>query len=134
MILFFIILIGVVNTLRMTIKERTREIGTVRAIGMQRGEVRLLFILETAFLAFFASIIGTAGAFCAMWGLSAFTIDPGDNPLGMLLVDGHLFFAPTVAATIAYNMFIIIIAAATAFFPSRRASNLSAANAMRHYE
>ncbi|MBI3599983.1 MAG: hypothetical protein HY097_05005 [Nitrospinae bacterium] len=36
LILFFIILIGVINTLRMTIKERTREIGTIRSIGMQK--------------------------------------------------------------------------------------------------
>jgi ABC-type lipoprotein release transport system permease subunit len=134
LILFFIILIGVINTLRMTIKERTREIGTVRAIGMQRSDVRLMFILETVFLALFASLAGTVAAFLAMWGFSAFTIDPGDNPLGMLLVNNHLFFAPTVAATIAYNVLIVAIAVGTAYFPARRASNLSAANAMRHYE
>jgi ABC-type lipoprotein release transport system permease subunit len=134
LILFFIILIGVINTLRMTIKERTREIGTVRAIGMRRGDVRLMFILETAFLALFASFAGTAAAFFAMWGLSSITIDPGDNPLGMLLVNNHLLFAPTVAATIAYNALIVGIAIGTAWFPARRASNLSAANAMRHYE
>jgi ABC-type lipoprotein release transport system permease subunit len=134
LILFFIILIGVINTLRMTIKERTREIGTVRAIGMQKRDVRLMFILETAFLALFASFAGTAAAFLAMWGLSSFTIDPSDNPLGMLLVNNHLFFAPTVTATIAYNVLIVVIAIGTAYFPARRASNLSAANAMRHYE
>ena len=47
LVLFFIILLGVVNTLRMTIRERTREIGTVRAIGMQKNDVRDMFILET---------------------------------------------------------------------------------------
>ena len=47
LILFFIILIGVVNTLRMTIRERTREIGTIRAIGMQKKDVRNVFILES---------------------------------------------------------------------------------------
>jgi ABC-type lipoprotein release transport system permease subunit len=134
LILFFIILIGVINTLRMTIKERTREIGTVRAIGMQRRDVRLMFILETAFLALFASLVGTAAAFLAMGGLSSFTIDPSDNPLGMLLVNNHLFFAPTVTASIVYNALIVAIAVGTAYFPARRASNLSAANAMRHYE
>jgi ABC-type lipoprotein release transport system permease subunit len=134
LVLFFIILIGVINTLRMTIKERTREIGTVRAIGMQRSDVRLMFILETVFLALFSSFAGTVVAFLAMWVLTLFTIDPSDNPLGMLLVNNHLFFAPTVAATIAYNALIVVIAIGTAYFPARRASNLSAANAMRHYE
>ena len=134
LILFFIILIGVVNTLRMTIRERTREIGTVRAIGMQKSQVLNMFILETVFLAFFASIIGTIAAFCAMGGLSSLTIDAGDNPMGMLLVKNHLRFAPTAAATAGYILFIIAIAAATAYFPARRASRLTAANAMRHYE
>ncbi|MCU0609748.1 MAG: ABC transporter permease [Chitinispirillaceae bacterium] len=134
MILFAIILVGVINTLRMTIKERTREIGTVRAIGMQKRDVQHSFILETAFLALFASLAGTALAFLAMWGLSSLTIDAGENPMGMLLVNNHLFFAPTVLATIGYNVLIVGIAVVTAYFPARRAANLSAANAMRHYE
>jgi ABC-type antimicrobial peptide transport system permease subunit len=58
LVLFFIILIGVVNTLRMTIRERTREIGTNRAIGMQAYDVRNTFLFETFFLAFFACITG----------------------------------------------------------------------------
>jgi ABC-type antimicrobial peptide transport system permease subunit len=134
MVLFFIILIGVVNTLRMTIRERTREIGTVRAIGMQKGDVKMMFILETALLALFASLIGAAGAFLAMGGLHAITLEAGDNPLGILLVNNHLFFAPTVPATIFYIALILAIAVGTAWLPARRASNLSAANAMRHYE
>jgi len=134
LILFFIILIGVVNTLRMTIRERTREIGTVRAIGMQRSQVLHMFLLETLFLAFFAAIIGAIAAFAAMWGLSSFTIDVADNPMGILLVKGHLFFAPTAAAVAAFIVFIMALALATAFFPARRAAKLTAANAMRHYE
>ncbi len=54
LVLFFIILIGVVNTLRMSVKERTREIGTIRAIGMQRKHVRALFVYEATMLALFA--------------------------------------------------------------------------------
>jgi ABC-type lipoprotein release transport system permease subunit len=134
LVLFFIILIGVINTLRMTIRERTREIGTVRAIGMQKKDVQNMFLTETGLLALFSSIIGTAVAFGAMWGLSALTIDPGDNPMGMLLVKNHLFFAPTVSAIILINIVIVAIALGTAYFPSRRASKISAANAMRHYE
>jgi putative ABC transport system permease protein len=133
-VLFFVILIGVVNTLRMTIRERTREIGTIRAIGMQKNDVLAIFLLETGFLAFFASLVGAAFAFLAMWGLSSIPIDAGDNPMGMLLVSGRLFFAPTVTATVGYILFIALIAVVTAWVPSRRASRLSAANAMRHYE
>lgn len=134
MVLFFIIMIGVINTLRMTIRERTREIGTVRAIGMQKGDVRSIFMMETGILALFASLAGTILAFCAMWGLSSITIDAGDNPMGMLLVQGHLHFAPTVFATIGYVVLIVGIAVLTAYFPARRAAKLSAAEALRHFE
>ncbi|MRR09836.1 FtsX-like permease family protein, partial [bacterium] len=134
MVLFLIILVGVVNTLRMTIRERTREIGTVRAIGMQKRDVRAMFILETGMLALISSAAGAAAALLAMTGLSALTIDAGDNPLGMLLVDGHLYFAPTAGAIIGYVALIVAIAAATAYFPARRAADLTAAAALRHYE
>lgn len=134
MLLFFIILIGVVNTLRMTIRERTREIGTVRAIGMQRVDVRNSFLIETGMLALISAITGTLLAFAAMWGLSQLKFKAEANPLGMLLVDGHLFFAPTPGAVAFFIALIVGIAVATAYFPARRAAKLSAAEALRHYE
>ena len=134
MVLFFIILIGVVNTLRMTIRERTREIGTVRAIGMQKNDVRNTFLLETFFLSLFSTIAGALAAFAVMAGLSLIKINTQDNPLGMLLVNGHLNFAPTLVGTIAYTLLILLIAVATAYFPAQRAAKMSAASALRHYE
>ena len=126
MLLFFIILIGVVNTLRMTIRERTREIGTIRAIGMQRNDVRNTFLLEAGFLAFFSSIAGTIAAFLIMWGLSRITINASDNPMGMLLDNSHLHFTPSAGATVFFILFIITMAVVTAYFPARKAANLSA--------
>ncbi|MEW6086705.1 MAG: FtsX-like permease family protein [bacterium] len=134
LILFFIILIGLVNTLRMTIRERTREIGTVRAIGMQKNDVRNSFIMESFFLALFASIIGILIAFGIMNILSKYTFETRDNPLSMLLVNGHLYFKPTFAGVLFSIIFILLIVVATAFFPARRASKLSPSSALRHYE
>ncbi len=134
MVLFFIILIGVVNTLRMTIRERTREIGTVRAIGMQRSDVRNSFLIETGALALIASVVGILVAFAGMFGLSQLTFKADDSPLGMLLSDGHLVFAPTAGAVIFFVMLIVGIAVVTAYFPAKRAAKLSAADALRHFE
>ncbi len=134
LILFFIILIGVINTLRMTIRERTREIGTMRAIGMQKNDVRNSFILETFFLTLFASIIGLILAFITMHILSSITFIVQDNPMSVLLVNRHLYFLPTFFGIITNVLLILFIAVATAYFPARRAAGLSPAHALRHYE
>jgi ABC-type lipoprotein release transport system permease subunit len=134
LVLFVIILIGVVNALRMTVRERTREIGTVRAIGMQRSDVRNVFLLETFFLALFATLTGAVVGFAAMWGLSLIAIDAGDNPMGMLLVNNHLHFAPTLVGTVGYIALILAIAVATAWGPARRAAKMTAAEALRQYD
>jgi len=133
-VLFFIIIIGVINTLRMTIRERTREIGTIRAIGMQKRDVRIIFILETTLLALFAAITGVLLAAVAMVILSSITVDAADNPLSILLVKKHLFFMPTAGAILFNCLMLLVIAALTAFFPAKKAANLSSAEALRHYE
>jgi ABC-type antimicrobial peptide transport system permease subunit len=134
LVLFFIILIGVVNTLRMTIRERTREIGTIRAIGMQRTDVRNAFILETLLLAFFASVAGVLLAFGAMGVLSHIPMNLEDNPMGMFLVSGRLYFIPTLSGVLGNMVLIWVLAGVTAFFPARRAANLSPGAALRHFE
>lgn len=62
MFLFTIVLVIVVmttiNTMSMAIVERTREIGTLRALGLKRRGIALLFALEGSFLGFFGSIMG----------------------------------------------------------------------------
>ncbi len=133
LILFFIILIGVLNTLRMTIRERTREIGTIRAIGMQKSDVKYLFISETMLLTAIACISGIALAFILMRILGLFTINT-DSVLSVLLVNRRLNFFPTVLSISGNFALIMVLAAVTSYFPARRASNLSAVEALRHFE
>ncbi len=133
LILFFIILVGVVNTLRMTIRERTREIGTVRAIGMQKNDVRNIFIMETFLLTVISCIAGIILAVLAMWVLGSIQFNI-DNALSMILKDKHLNFKINWMATLIIFIFITIISGLTAFFPARRAAKLSAVEALRHYE
>ena len=53
-----IALLGVVNTLALSIVERVREIGLLRAIGMQRGQVRLMIAAESAIIAGLGAVLG----------------------------------------------------------------------------
>jgi putative ABC transport system permease protein len=53
-----IALIGIVNTLMLSVFERTREIGLLRAVGMMRGQVRAMIRSESVIIALFGSVIG----------------------------------------------------------------------------
>jgi putative ABC transport system permease protein len=57
-IVLVIVLMTTINTMGMAILERTREIGTLRALGLKRRGVSLLFAMEGAFLGFFGGVLG----------------------------------------------------------------------------
>jgi ABC-type lipoprotein release transport system permease subunit len=59
-ILLVIIAVGIMNTLWIAIRERTREIGTLRAIGMQRTRVLAMFLVEAFTLSVSAAVLGGA--------------------------------------------------------------------------
>ena len=133
LLLFFIILVGVINTLRMTIKERTREIGTIRAIGMQKSDVRNLFMMETLLLTAFACLAGILLGIIVMWILGTISFEV-DNALSMILKEKHLNFKLDFAGVLLNFILIMFISGVTAYFPARRAAKLSAVEALRHYE
>jgi ABC-type lipoprotein release transport system permease subunit len=91
MILFFVILIGVLNTLRMTIRERTREIGTIRAIGMQKEDVKTAFILETFYLTFISCVAGIILSAGILFLISLVPVET-DSMFGMFLIDRRIHF------------------------------------------
>jgi ABC-type lipoprotein release transport system permease subunit len=134
LVLFFVILIGVVNTMRMSIRERTREIGTNRAIGMQRGDVRGVFVMEIVFLAIVACAVGLLLAWGVMAALHTITVELKDNPFSMFFVKKHLYFVPTIASIVSNFVIIVLVAFVIAFFSARRAANLRVADALRHFE
>jgi putative ABC transport system permease protein len=54
--------VGVMNTMIMTVQERTREIGVLRAIGWRRGRVIKMILFESLILGAIGAIVGTCGA------------------------------------------------------------------------
>ncbi|OHD54021.1 MAG: hypothetical protein A2Y33_09890 [Spirochaetes bacterium GWF1_51_8] len=129
MILFVIILVGVGNTLRMIIRERTREIGTVRAIGMRQNDVRRMINWEIAILSVFATVAGIILAFIVVLIIGSIPIkDPGD--FSILLVDKKLYFVASLNVMV-YLGILFLITYATAFFPSLNASLMPPTDALR---
>ena len=91
-LLFGIVALGVSNTYRVVVQERTREIGTMRALGMQRGRVARLILTEALCLSVASAILGLGLGILALEGLGSAPLSriPG---LDVFLSDGRLSWA-----------------------------------------
>lgn len=91
-VLLIIVVIGLMNTLWMSIRERTSEIGTLRAIGLQRSQVFVLFTLESFFLCFGGTLLGTALGSLFSVGLNSLKIPLNIEALRVFLMSNTLSF------------------------------------------
>ena len=130
MILFLIIMVGVTNTFRMVIHERTGEIGTMRSLGMQRGGVRGLFLLEALLLSLGGAVVGLVAAFIVALVLSLINFGT-DNQFFIILREGHLLFK-VLPAQVAGNILIVaVLTLLAALLPAGRAARMDPAHALR---
>lgn len=130
LVLFLIIMVGITNTFRIIMYERIREIGTMRSIGMQRGEVRNLFLLEACFLAIGGVVAGLALALIVMGAVSLVNFGL-DSALFIILKNGHMTFRLGLGRTLTDIIIVAALSLAAAFFPARKAARLDPAEALR---
>jgi putative ABC transport system permease protein len=138
-VLVFIILalagFGMANTFLMAAYERTREVGTLRAMGMTEGEVVLLFMTEGTLVGLGGSLLGAAwgGGLAAWWAAHPIDFTQMMEGRGMnnisfnALVYTH--FSPAVMVT--GVMVGVVVALVSSWYPARVASALRPADAVR---
>ncbi len=131
-ILMVVVVIGILNTLAIAIRERTREIGTLRAIGMQRGKVRWLILLETALLGVAGTTVGAFVAVALAAAVNALGIALPESAQVFLAQD-QLTFLLDPRAIAAQVGLLAAITVAASFFPARRAARLKPVTAMHHF-
>lgn len=130
LILFVIIMVGITNTFRMIMYERVKEIGTMRALGMQRPRVQLLFLLEAFFLAMGGVAGGLILAGVVMLIMSQINLGL-DSGIFILLKNGYFTFT-LKPAQIAMNTGIVAgLTILAAFLPSRKAALMPPVDALR---
>ncbi len=112
---------GIVNTLVLTIYERTREIGMLRAIGTSRWQVRWTIFHESVITAVIGGILGLAVGL-----VFGYVITKG-------LSDQGLSFVIPVGQLVVFVIVAVIVGMLAAIFPARRAAKLNVLEAL-HYE
>jgi putative ABC transport system permease protein len=129
-VLFVIIMVGITNTFRMIMYERVREIGTMRALGMQRERVLGNFLLEALFLALGGVLAGLAVAGLVMLVLGQIYLGL-DSPIFILLKNGYFTFTVLPSQVLLNTAIVASLTIAAAFLPSRKAARMKPVDALR---
>ncbi|MBS3982636.1 MAG: ABC transporter permease [Dethiobacter sp.] len=125
--------IGIINTMVMSIYERTREIAVIKVLGASFSDIRRLFLTEAALIGLLGGMLGLVCSFLlslliniyAGAAIGAGAMGPGTSPVQISVIPLWL----TVFA-LAFSTTIGIIAG---LYPATRAMRLDPVTAMRHY-
>jgi lipoprotein-releasing system permease protein len=131
-ILFLIVLVAafnIVSTLVMVVSDRTREIGILKAMGMTRGGILRVFILQGAWIGVTGTLVGTLGGVILAWLQGTYEIIK--IPPDVYFVD-HLPVSlqwPDVALIVGGSIAVAFLAT---IYPALQASRLEPVDAIRH--
>jgi putative ABC transport system permease protein len=129
-IMLFVIAVSIFINLKMSISERLREIGTLRAMGVEASGVTSLFVFESVILAFIFSGIGAIFAVIIASLFRYVIILPAGGEIGLFLDAGHLVLIPRLVDVLAIVMVIMGFSALFSYFPSRKGGRIPPVEAL----
>ncbi|MBP9738161.1 ABC transporter permease [Candidatus Saccharibacteria bacterium] len=116
---------GIVNTLYISVLERTREIGLMKALGMRRRSVNLLFIFEALWIGFIGGVMGVLAGYAFGTLVNPFINKQLELGEGVSLLE----FKPEQMIMLVGALMIIAMLAG--LLPARKASKLDPIEALR---
>lgn len=120
--------LGMFNTLTVSLLERTREVGLMKAMGMKSGEVKELFLTESMVMGFYGGILGIILGIAAGKLLSLIlTLFAVSQHAGVINISHVPFYFIILIAVLSLGVGII-----TGIYPAKRATKISALNALRY--
>jgi ABC-type antimicrobial peptide transport system permease subunit len=127
--MLLIVCIGVMNTFWIAIRERTREVGTMRAMGMRRRSVLAMFVVEGVLLELFSTAVGIAVAL-----LVGFVINHLKLPLPggaeVILMSDRLSLQFVASSLVSTLVVMTLCVTFVSLFPAAVASRLRPVVAM----
>jgi len=124
---------GIVNTMLMAVLERTREIGMLAAIGMNRRKIFSMIMLESVFLSIVGGITGMAvsGAVIAATAKNGINLMKYSEGMEALGYSAHLFPTIDVQFFITTTILIVLTGILSSVYPARKALKLNPVEAIR---
>lgn len=116
--------IGIASVLVVSVIQRSREIGILRAMGMSRGRITRVFLLQGALVGVSGSLLGSGLGAALALGFSSAVTDASGEPLLPIILDARLFLTSAAVATMTGLL--------AALLPARRAAKLDPATAIRN--
>lgn len=140
MIVFIILLIaavGIANSVLMSVYERIREVGVLKALGLRRREVLWMFTLEGLAVGLLGSLLGAAFGLACDWFLVTVGIPIGKAGESLSASAGMAYGSTLYGAwnggTVIFAvLFGLVIALVAAIIPARRAAKMTATAALRY--
>jgi ABC-type lipoprotein release transport system permease subunit len=121
----------IINTLIMSVYERTREIGILSAVGMRGGRIMFLFLAESAFLAIGGVLMGVVLGLLAvfLFNIKGFYI--GNMGLSGMLVTDVIYARLTMNDAINLSIVTFIVTILAGLYPAVMASRMQPVEALR---
>ncbi len=130
LVLFLVVLLATANTLLMSVMERVREFGVLRAMGLQPRQLLALLQWEGAFLGILGSALGLAVTLLLRAGLNALHLEMPAPPGTSHGYELNIHFVPGVYLVVALGLQVTI--QVSALFPGFKAARLRIVEALRH--
>lgn len=130
-LLVIVIAVGIMNLMWISIRERTREIGTLRAVGMQKLSVLQMFVAEGSLLGVLGTAAGVVLGLLATLGLNAAHIKLAKGAQ-LLLLSEYLHLSPSFGWMLFVVLFVTLLITGVSLIPSFLAARLKPVTAMSH--
>ncbi len=122
--------LGIANTMLMSVLERTREIGIMKAVGADNRHLQVIFLVEGALIGLLGAGIGLLLAWTASYPGDAWVRSMVLRDIKIDLKASIFVFPPWMALTVL--LFTVVVTTLAALYPARHAARIDPVRALRH--